>query len=100
MKLAAAALAEVFRFRLFVAGDTPNSTLAWTNLSALCAELLPNRHEIEVIDVFREPQRALNEGIFMTPMLLKLSPGTPSRIVGTLSDTNLVSQSLGFAKAQ
>jgi circadian clock protein KaiB len=85
-----------FKFRLYVAGDAQNSALAVANLTALCREHLPDRHEIEVVDVFREPKRALAEGIFMTPTLIKLAPSPTQRIVGTLSQTQPVLQALGL----
>lgn len=86
----------VFRFRLYVAGDAPNSMQAVANLGALCRAYLPERHEIEIVDVFREPRRALDDRIFMTPTLLKLAPHAPLRIVGTLSQTQTVLQALGL----
>ena len=86
----------MFRFQLFVAGDTPNSVQALNNLSQLCSRYLPERHEIEVVDVIREPARALAESVFMTPTLVKLGPNAPRKIVGTLSNTALVLQTLGL----
>ncbi len=86
----------LFQFRLFVAGDTPNSAQAIGNLTALCRTHLPDRHEIEVVDVFKHPARALAEGIFMTPTLLRLAPGPPLKIVGTLSGSVTVLHALGL----
>jgi circadian clock protein KaiB len=86
----------VFKFRLYVAGDTDNSTQAIANLNAICRNHLAGRHDIEVIDVFRDPQRALEDGIFLTPMLLRLAPGPVRKIVGTLSDTVTVLRTLGL----
>ena len=86
----------MFKFRLYVAGDALNSAQASANLAALCRDHLPHRHEIEVVDVFREPQRALADGIFMTPTLVKLVPMPVRRIVGTLSQTQIVLQALGL----
>jgi circadian clock protein KaiB len=85
-----------FKFRLYVAGDALNSAQAVANLDSLCREYLPERHDIEVIDVFVEPKRALADGIFMTPTLVKLGPSPPRRIVGTLSQTLPVLQALGL----
>jgi circadian clock protein KaiB len=85
-----------FKFRLYVAGDAQNSAQAITNLVALCRAHLPERHSIEVVDVFQEPKRALSDGIFMTPTLVKLAPAPVRRIVGTLSQTEPVLQALGF----
>jgi len=86
-----------FKFRLYVAGDAQNAAQAVANLNALCQKHLLDRHDIEIVDVFREPQRALADGIFMTPTLVKLAPSpAPQRIVGTLSQTQPVLQALGL----
>jgi len=87
---------EIFRFRLFVADETLNSGRAVSNLRAICHQYLPGRHEIELVDVFKEPDRALEDRIFLTPTLVKLAPCPTGRIVGTLSQTNLVLQVLGL----
>jgi hypothetical protein len=51
--------------------------------------------EIEIVDVFREPERALLDGIFMTPALVKLAPSPLRKIVGTLNQTSSVLEALG-----
>ena len=86
----------VFKFRLYVARGALNSTQAIANLGAICRAHLPGRHQIEVVDVFREPKRALADGIFMTPMLVRVAPLPVRRIVGTLSQTQLVLRMLGM----
>ena len=85
-----------FKFRLYIAGDTENSAQALSNLTALCGKYLENRHEIELVDVFREPGRALEDRVFMTPTLVKLSPAPLQRIIGTLGQTHFVIQALGL----
>jgi len=85
-----------YRFRLYVADNAQNGAQAIANLNALCKEHLPDRHTIEIVDVLRHPQRALTDSIFMTPTLVKLSPGPVQRIVGTLSQTQIVLQALGL----
>jgi circadian clock protein KaiB len=85
-----------FKFILFVAGDTENSALALGNLSAFCRTHLPNRHEIEVVDVIRQPKRAMKDGIFMTPTLVKAGPSPVRRIIGTLSEPHILLQVLGL----
>jgi circadian clock protein KaiB len=86
----------VFKFRLYIAGNALNSNKAAANLAALCETHLAGRHEIEVVDVFREPKRALADAIFMTPTLIKLAPAPVRRIVGTLGQTQSVLQALGL----
>ncbi len=85
-----------FKFRLYVAGDSPNSAKALVNLRTLCQEILDNRHEIEVVDVLRDPKRALQDGVLLTPMLVKLSPGPVRKIVGSLQHREPILQALGL----
>lgn len=86
----------LFKFRLYIAGGTQNSMQAAANLTALCQTHLPGRHEIEIVDVLREPKRALLDNIFMTPALLRLAPAPTRKIIGTLSQTEAVLQALGL----
>lgn len=87
---------SIYKFRLYVAGDAQNSQLAKANLQALCDNHLAQRYEIEVVDVFREQLRALEDGVFMTPTLLTLAPHAMRRIVGTLNQTTEVLLALGL----
>jgi circadian clock protein KaiB len=86
----------IFKFQLYVAADSLNSVQATANLGALCQTYLPGRFEIEIVDVFRQPLRALAEDIRMTPTLLKISPRPARRIIGTLSQTQRVLDTLGL----
>jgi len=87
-----------FKFRLYVAGDTQNSAQARANLAAICRDHLPGQHEIGIVDVLKEQKRALADGIFMTPTLVTLGPGPVQKIVGTLSQTETVLQTLGLGQ--
>jgi circadian clock protein KaiB len=86
----------LFKFRLYIAGDALNSAQAVANLTALCRAYLPDRYDIEVVDVFRQPKRALLDGIILTPTLVKLAPSPVLRIVGTLSQTQPLLLALGL----
>ena len=87
---------RAFKFRLYVAGDAQNSVDAIANLTAICRKHLPGLYDIEVMDVFLEPARALMDGIFMTPTLVKLAPAPSRKIIGNLSQTGRVLQALGL----
>jgi len=90
---------ETFVFRLYVAGNAPNSLQAIANLTILCDTYLADRHEIEIVDVSVDPGRALDEAIYMTPTLVSVSPYPGHRIVGTLSNTEPILQILGLGAA-
>jgi len=85
-----------FHFRLYVAGDTPNSDRARLNLGALCRKHLVGRYKIHVVDVFKDPNRAAIDGILMTPTLIKLAPSPMRMIVGTLSQSAALLEALGL----
>jgi circadian clock protein KaiB len=87
----------VFKFRLYVAGDAPNSAQALANITAFCRMHLADRHELEVVNVFREPKRALTDGVFMTPTLVKVSPAPSRTVVGTLSDPGPLLRAFGLS---
>jgi circadian clock protein KaiB len=86
-----------FKFRLYVTGGTENSSQALSNLTALCKKHLENRYEIELVDLFHEPGRALDDSVFMTPTLVRLAPPPAQRIIGTLSHAQSVLQAMGLA---
>jgi circadian clock protein KaiB len=92
----AVTLPATFRFRLYIAGPTANSSHAIANLRTICQDYLKQRYEIEIVDVFKDPDRALADGIMMTPTLLRLTPGPQVRIVGSLSATLVVLEALNI----
>jgi len=85
-----------FVLRLYVAGDGPHSALAIVNLKAFCLAHLPERHEIEIVDVLTDQRRALADGVMLTPLLVKVSPTPVRRVVGTLSKLEPMLQALGL----
>ena len=92
---------EKFGCALFSAkaAGAVNSLHAVANLKTLCAQYLPDRHEIEIVDVYQAPQRALADGVMMTPTLIRIAPAPVRRIVGTLSQTPTIVQALGLEPA-
>ena len=82
--------------RLYVAGDGPNSVAARTNLWRLLAPRDPSTYSLEIVDCMREPIRTLQEGVLVTPTLVRLEPKPGRTIVGTLSDSAQVGEALGI----
>ena len=83
------------KLRLYIAGNAPNSLRAVENLKAFCSDKLFAGHEIEIVDLLKEPLRALADGIVVTPTLLRVSPLPAMRVIGNLSDTDQLKLSLG-----
>lgn len=83
--------------RLYIASGTLASSRASGNLAALCEHQAPGRIDVDVVDILREPLRAMSEGILVTPTLVRLSPLPVVNIVGDLSDRAAVLHALGLA---
>jgi circadian clock protein KaiB len=79
-----------------VAGHSPNSVAARANLRTLGAERHASSVLLEVVDVLQEPERALQDGIMVTPVLVRLSPAPTVHILGALSDLERVRLTLGL----
>jgi circadian clock protein KaiB len=75
---------------LYIAGNAPNSLRAIANARRICDEHFAAGHRLEIVDLLRFPSRALDDGIIVTPTLLKLLPLPALRMIGDLSDTNEV----------
>ena len=78
---------EKWELRLYTAGQTPKSVMAFANLKRLCEEHLKGRYTIEVIDLTRNPQLAAGDHIVAIPTLVRKLPEPLRRIVGDLRDT-------------
>ena len=76
--------------KLYVAGQSPRSVRAITNINRICEEHLQGRYELEVIDLYQQPQLALGEQIIAVPTLVRKLPAPLRRIIGDLSNTERV----------
>ena len=79
-----------YDLRLYVAGQTPKSVLAFRNLKQICEEHLQGRYEIEIIDLLQNPQLAQGDQILAVPTLVRRLPEPIKKIIGDLSNTERV----------
>jgi circadian clock protein KaiB len=76
--------------RLYVAGMTPNSVRAISNLKKICEEHLGGQYDLNVIDVYRRPTLAKGEQIVAAPTLVKKLPLPMRKLIGDMSDKGKV----------
>ena len=81
---------EKYILRLHVVGTTPKSIRAIANVKKVCEEYLQGRYELEVIDLYQQPQLAQGEQIIAVPTLIKKLPPPLRRIIGDMSNTERV----------
>ena len=82
--------------RLYVTGSTGRSLRAVHNLKKLCEEHFPDEYDLEVIDIYKDPEAAREAQIVAAPTLLKSLPPPERRMVGDLSDHAQVLRGLGL----
>ncbi len=80
----------LWELRLYVAGQTPKSLLAFANLKRICEEHLAGEYLIEVIDLLKNPQLAQGDQILALPTLVRKLPAPVKKIIGDLSNTERV----------
>ena len=73
-----------------MAGQTPRSMEAFSNLKKICEEHLKGRYSIEVIDLLENPRLAKGDQILAIPTLVRRLPEPVRKIIGTLADTERV----------
>lgn len=78
------------RLRLYIAGESPNSRRAVVNLNRILEDHFADRFDLEVVDALGDPLKPINDGVLVTPTLIRLEPGPPVAVVGDLSDTDRV----------
>jgi circadian clock protein KaiB len=77
---------STYSFILYIAGNLPNSVRAVLNLKAICSDHFPQDCRLEIVDVLQDPQRALADGIIVTPTLVRVIPEPKQVIMGNLSN--------------
>jgi circadian clock protein KaiB len=91
---------RVIELRLYVAGQTPRSLAAISNLKKICAEYYGQTCHLEVIDLAKNPALARNHQILAIPTLVRSLPSPIRKIIGDLSDTERVVVGLDIATSK
>lgn len=86
--------------RLYIAGQTPKSLSAISNLKKICSEYLQESCKIEVIDLIKNPTLARDHQILAIPTLVRQVPVPLRKIIGDLSNTEQVLVGLDIRSTQ
>ena len=87
-----------YTLRLYIAGASPQSVRAIANVKKICEENLHGQYELQVIDLYQQPQLAQGEQILATPTLIKKLPLPLRRIIGDMSSAERVLVGLDLRK--
>ena len=79
-----------YTLKLYVAGHTPNSVRAISSVKKLLENEFHGSYILEIVDVLKNPQQALDYEILATPTLIRVMPPPPKRVIGDLSNRDKV----------
>ena len=82
--------------RLYVTGTTPQSVRAIANVKNLCEIHLKGRYELDVVDLYQQPQLAQGAQIIAAPTLIKKLPLPERRMIGDMSQSQRVLDGLAL----
>lgn len=89
-------MTKKYTLKLYITGDTGNSQTALRNLKGILETKIKGFYTLEIIDVLKNPESAIEDRILATPTLIKVSPEPEKRIIGDLSDNQKVLLGLNF----
>jgi circadian clock protein KaiB len=79
-----------WQLRLYIAGQTPKSIMALSNIKKYAEEHLQGKYSIEIIDLLLNPQLAEGDQILAVPTLVRKFPVPIRKIIGDLSNKEKV----------
>lgn len=79
-----------YKLILFVTGSTTKSARAIENMHRICEEKLKGQYDLEVVDVYQNPEATKDLQVIATPTLVKVLPEPLRRIIGDLSNEERV----------
>ncbi|WP_414444698.1 circadian clock KaiB family protein [Burkholderia sp. 22PA0106] len=82
--------------KLYVTGSTPRSARAIENAGRLCATVLAGRVDLQIIDLYLDPEAGMEDQIIAVPTLVKVFPLPVRRIIGDLSDRDKLLSALSL----
>ena len=81
---------EKYVLRLYVAGMGPKSIQAIDNIKRICEKHMPDKYQLEVIDIYQFPIFAKDGQIVAAPTLIKEFPPPLRKLIGSMSNTERV----------
>jgi circadian clock protein KaiB len=87
---------QLYVLRLYVAGTSPNSMRAVSNIKKICKNHLGDNYDLEIVDVYQQIEKAGEDQLIALPLLVKKAPGQLMRLIGDMSDEAKVLKGLGI----
>ena len=85
---------------LFVSGASPTSTRAVRRLRDLCDRHFPSGYDLEVVDIYQQPEVVVSRGVLAVPTLFKELPLPVRVLIGDFTDEPRVLAALGLSTSK
>lgn len=85
-----------YQLRLYVTGATSRSARAIENLRRFCEEELAGCYELEIIDIYQNPEAAREAQVIAAPTLIKMQPEPVRRIIGDMTNEERMRRGLNI----
>ena len=76
--------------RLYVAGVARKSSSAIRSVTDICEQYLKGRYELEIIDIYQQPDSVRREQVVVAPTLIKKLPLPLRRLIGDMANKEKV----------
>ena len=84
---------------LFISGSAPISIRAVQRLRDLCDRHVPSGYDLEIVDIYKQPQVVASRGVLAVPTLIKELPLPVRVLIGDFTDEARVLTALGLSTA-
>lgn len=91
--------APYYQLRLYVTGATARSTRAIENLRRFCETELEGCYDLEIVDIYKNPEAARDAQVIAAPTLVKMQPEPVRRIIGDMTDEDRMRRGLNIEAA-
>lgn len=85
-----------FSLQLYVSGMSEKSMIAIEKIKKICNEYLQDCSELEIIDIYKNPESAIQNQVIFSPSLIIRLPLPRKVLIGNLSDTSKIMNALGL----
>lgn len=81
---------------LFVSGAAPSSIRAVRRLRELCDQHCPAGYDLDVIDIYQQPEKVAARGVLAVPTLIRELPLPVRVMIGDFTDEQRMLATLGL----
>jgi circadian clock protein KaiB len=85
-----------YHLRLYVNRGSPRSLRSMQRVQQICDQYLQGRYHLEIIDIHEQPEMLQQDQIFAVPTLVRHRPLPIQRLIGDMSDREVLMAALGL----